>query len=60
MKKHFTSLTNSEFAALVRRTVRQEKEVEPKTSTLQLLKDFARNYRVVPQVPEELQGYVLS
>ena len=60
MKKHFTSLTNSEFAALVRRTVRQEKKVEPKTSTLQLLKDFARNYRVVPQVPEELQGYVLS
>ena len=60
MKKHFTSLTNSEFAALVRRTVRQEKLVEPKTSTLQFLKDLARNYRVVPQVPEGLQGYVLS
>ena len=60
MKKHLTSLTNSEFAALVRRTVRQEKMVEPKASTLQFLKDLARNYRVVPQVPEELQGYVLS
>jgi hypothetical protein len=60
MKKHLTSLTNSESAALVRRTVRQEKTVEPKTSTLQFLKDLARNYRVVPQVPDGLQGYVLS
>ena len=60
MKKHLTSLTNSEFAALVRRTVRQEKTVEPKTSTLQFLKDLARNDRVVPQVPDGLQGYVLS
>ena len=60
MKKHFTSLTNSEFAALVRRTVRQEKKVEPKASTLQFLRNLAQNYRVVPQMPEELQGYVLS
>ena len=60
MKKTITSLTNTEFTALVRRTVRQEKMVEPKASTLQFLKDLARNYRVVPQVPEELQGYVLS
>lgn len=60
MKKHFTSLSNSEFAALVRRTVRQEKTVEPKASTLQFLKDLARNYRVAPQMPEGLQGYVLS
>ena len=60
MKKTITSLTNTEFAALVRRTVRQEKPVAPKTATLQFLKDLARNYRVIPQVPEDLQGYVLS
>ena len=60
MKKSFTSLSNTEFAALVRRTVRQEKTIEPKASTLQFLKDFARNYRAVPQAPEELCGYVLS
>ena len=60
MKKTITSLTNTEFAALVRRTVRQEKTVEPKTSTLQFLKDFARNYRAVPKAPEDLCGYVLS
>ena len=60
MKKRFTSLSDVEFAALVRKVVRQEKAVEPKESTLQFLKKIARNYRIVPQVPEELQGYVLS
>lgn len=60
MKKSYTSLSNTEFAALVRKSVRQEKKVEPKESTLQFLKNLARNYRIVPQVPEELQGYVLS
>lgn len=60
MKKHFTSLSNTEFAALVRKAVRQEKAVEPKETTLQLLKNLARNYRAIPQVPEELCGYVLS
>ena len=45
---------------MVRRTVRQEKKVEPKASTLQFLRDLAQNYRAVPQMPEELQGYVLS
>ena len=60
MKKSYTSLSNTEFAALVRKSVRQEKKVEPKVSTLQFLKNLARNYRIVPQVPEELQGYVLS
>ena len=60
MKKTITSLTNTEFAALVRRTVRQEKPMAPKASTLQFLKDLARNYRPMPQVPEGLQGYVLS
>ena len=34
--------------------------MEPKASTLQFLKDLARNYRAMPQVPEGLQGYVLS
>ena len=60
MKKSFTSLPNTEFAALVRKAVRQEKVVAPKESTLQFLKNLARNYRAVPQVPEELCGYVLS
>ena len=60
MKKSYTSLSNTEFAALVRKAVRQEKVAEPKESTLQFLKNLARNYRIVPQVPEDLQGYVLS
>lgn len=60
MKKNYTSLSHTEFTALVRRAVRQEKTVAPKASTLQFLKTLARNYRIVPQVPEELQEYVLS
>ena len=60
MKKNYTSLPHTEFAALVRKAVRQEKVAEPKESTLQFLKNLARNYRIVPQVPEDLQGYVLS
>ena len=60
MKKSFTSLTNTEFTALVRKAVRQEKVVEPKESTLQFLKGFARNYRAIPQTSEGLCGYVLS
>ncbi|MBR2035472.1 MAG: hypothetical protein IJ984_05415 [Prevotella sp.] len=60
MKKSFTSLSNTEFAALVRKAVRQEKSVEPKESTLQFLKNLARNYRAGECMPEGLQGYVLS
>lgn len=60
MKKCFTSLSNTEFTALVRKAVRQEKAAEPKESTLQFLKGFARNYRAIPQAPEGLCGYVLS
>ena len=60
MKKNYTSLSDNEFAALVRKAVRQEKEMAPKESTLQFLKNLARNYRIVPKVPDELQGYVLS
>lgn len=60
MNKRFTSLSNSELAALVRTIVRKEKTVEPKESTLLFLKNLARNYRVVERMPEELQGYVLS
>ena len=60
MKKSFTSLAHTEFTALVRKAVRQEKTIAPKESTLQFLKSLARNYRAVSQVPEELQGYVLS
>ena len=60
MKKSYSSLSDTEFATLVRKVVRQEKAVEPKASTLQFLKNLARNYRTIPQMPEELQGYVLS
>ena len=60
MKKSFTSLSNTEFAALVRKAVRQEMAVEPKVSTLQFLKNLARNYRASERMPEGLQGYVLS
>ena len=60
MNKRFTSLSNSELAALVRTIVRKEKTVEPKESTLLFLKNLARNYRVAERMPEELQGYVLS
>lgn len=60
MKKSYSSLSDSEFAVLVRKVVRQEKEQAPKESILQFLKNLARNYRVIPQVPESLQGYVLS
>ena len=60
MKNSFTSLSNTEFAALVRKAVRQEMAVEPKESTLQFLKDLARNYRASERLPEGLQGYVLS
>ena len=60
MKKNYTSLSDNEFAALVRKAVRQEKVLVPQESTLQFLKNLARNYRIVPKVPEELQGYVLS
>lgn len=60
MKNSFTSLPNTEFAALVRKAIRQEKAVEPKESTLQFLKNLARNYRAAERMPEGLQGYVLS
>lgn len=60
MKRNFTPLSNTEFAALVRKAIRQEKEVEPKESTLQFLKKLARNYRAEGSMPENLQGYVLS
>ena len=60
MKKNYTSISNNEFAALVRKAVRQEKAVAPKESTLRFLKNLAHNYRIAPQIPEELQGYVLS
>lgn len=60
MKKKSTSLSNTEFAALVRKAIRQEQKVEPKESTLQFLKNLARNYRATERMPDDLQGYVLS
>ena len=60
MKKSYSSLSHTEFAALVRKAVRQEEPMQPKESTLQFLKNLARNYRIIPQMPDNLQGYVLS
>lgn len=60
MKRRFTPLTDTELAVLVRKAIRQDKAVEPKESTLQFLKNLAHNYRAVPHVSDELQGYVLS
>ena len=60
MKKSYSSLSHTEFAVLVRKAVRQEKLMQPKESTLQFLKNLAHNYRIMPQVPDNLQGYVLS
>lgn len=60
MNKDFTPYSNSEFAALVRNVIRQEKKKEPKESTLNLIRSVAHNFRISNKLPEDLQGYVLS
>ena len=60
MEIKFTHLSSSEFAALVRKAIKQEKTSEPRKSTVRFLKDFARNYRANTNLPSGLQGYMLS
>ncbi len=60
MEKKFTLLSSTEFAALVRKAIKQEKTSEPQKSTVCFLKDFARNYRANANMPSGLQGYMLS
>lgn len=60
MHDEYTLLSISDFSALVRKVIRQDKAPKPKESTLQLLKDFARNYRANTNMPEGMQGYMLS
>lgn len=60
MEKKFTLLSTTEFAALVRKAIKQEKTTEPQKSTVRFLKDFARNYRANTNMPSGLQGYMLS
>lgn len=60
MNEDFTPSLTSEFAALVRRSLKQDKLRQPKASTLKFLKDFAQNYRANTRLPEGLQSYILS
>lgn len=60
MDNNFTHISTSEFAALVCKVVKQEKVRQPKVSTVNFLKNFARNYRANSNMPDGLQGYMLS
>lgn len=59
MDKLFTSdlkLKEKELAFLFS----DETRVSPKDSTLDFIKNFARNFRVVKNVDSSLQGFVLN
>lgn len=60
MEHYSTLLSTTQFAALVRKAAKQEEMLQPKMSTLQFLKGFARNYRANVNMPYDLQGYMLS
>lgn len=60
MDKDYTHFSTSEFSALVRKSIKQEKLHRPKESCIELLKNFARNYRANMNMPDGLQGYMLS
>ena len=60
MEHNFTLLSTTEIAALVRRAAKQEKVLQPQSSSIQFLKNFARNYRANTPLPQGLQGYTLS
>lgn len=60
MNDDFTLFSSFEFAALVRKAVKQEKMRQPKMTTIKFLKDFAHNYRANLGMPDGLQGYMLS
>lgn len=60
MNENSTSPLPSEFTALVRRALKQEKERQPHATVVRCIKNFARNYRVNTRMPDGLQGYMLS
>ena len=60
MDKKSTSSSTANFAALVRKAIKQEKTVQPQHSTIRFIKDFASNYRANVNMPSGLQGYMLS
>ena len=60
MEQHSTLLSTTQFAALVRKAAKQEVILQPKMSSLRFLKDFARNYRTNANLPQGMQGYMLS
>lgn len=60
MNENSTSPLPSEFTALVRRALKQEKERQPRAAVVRCIKNFARNYRVNTRMPDGLQGYMLS
>ena len=60
MEHNSTLLSTTQFAALVRQAIKQEEILQPKMSSIGFLKDFARNYRANTNMPQGLQGYMLS
>lgn len=60
MKQNSTLLSTTEFAALVRKAIKQDEVLQPKMSSIRFLKDFARNYRANIALPQGLQSYMLS
>ncbi len=59
MDKLFTSdlkLQEKDFGSLFS----DEHRVSPKESTLDFIKNFARNFRVVKNIDSSLQGFVLN
>ena len=60
MDNDSTLFSTVEFAALVRKAIKQEKTRRPQESVVKFLKSFAYNYRANAVMPEGLQGYILS
>ena len=60
MNEDSTPSLTSEFAALVRRALKQEKERQPRATVVRCIKDFAHNYRANTRLTEGLQSYMLS
>ncbi len=60
MDNEFTLFSTSEFAALVRKAIKQERLRQPKETTVSRLRNFAHNYRANVSLPDGLQGYMLS
>ena len=60
MDKKSTLLSSTNFAALVRQAVKQDKQYQSQQASIRFLKDFARNYRANVNMPGGMQGYMLS